>query len=139
MVNEQQDALYDYLNHIEHWEQWTIWTPDSQSGFQFHYEGPPSGKGATQCWKAKGKYGKTRICGGERPNHIQYLFSFGQGQHQMQGKIELKPRGSETEVCWSAFGDAGNSPARRIMAKMMVPYMRKDFERGLLKLQSLFA
>jgi hypothetical protein len=136
-IRGDREMIYDYLTQIENWEKWTIWSKEVNPTFEFKYEGAKSGPGATQCWKAKNQFGKTKICGCERPCEINYMFYFGQGHHQVEGCIELKPRGAETEVCWSAFGDAGNNPARRIMAKMMMSFMQKDFERGLQRLKSI--
>lgn len=138
-VHADREFLYDYLSCIKNWEEWTIWSRDVNPTFEFKYEGVESGAGATQCWKAKNQFGKTKICGGDRPNNITYMFSFGHGHHMMKGVIELKPRGCETEVVWSAKGDAGKNPARKIAAKMMAPYMQKDFEGGLKRLKAIFA
>lgn len=136
-IRADRETLYDYLNCIENWEKWTIWSKEVNPCFEFHYEGARSGTGATQCWKAKNQFGKTKICGGERPEQIRYMFSFGHGHHMMKGCLSLRPRGAETEVLWKAYGDAGKSPARRIMARMMAPYMQKDFERGLARLKHI--
>jgi hypothetical protein len=138
-VKASREELYDYLVQIKNWEHWTIWSHEVNPAFEFEYEGPASGPGATQCWKAKGKFGKTKICSGDRPNQINYMFSFGHGHHMLKGSIELKPRGCETEVVWLAMGDCGESPAKRIMAHMMTPYMQKDFHGGLSRLQKVFA
>jgi hypothetical protein len=136
-IRADRETLYDYLNNIENWEKWTIWSKEVNPSFEFSYEGAKSGTGATQCWKAKNQFGKTKICGGERPETIKYMFTFGHGHHMMKGCLTLRPRGAETEVCWMAHGDAGSNPARKIMAKMMAPYMRKDFERGLERLKGI--
>jgi hypothetical protein len=137
LIRADRETLYDYLNNIANWEHWTIWSKDVNPSFEFSYEGAKSGTGATQCWKAKNQFGKTKICGGERPETIKYMFTFGHGHHMMKGCLQLRPRGAETEVSWMAYGDAGGNPARKIMAKMMAPYMRKDFERGLLRLKGI--
>ncbi|MEM7040817.1 MAG: SRPBCC family protein, partial [Bacteroidota bacterium] len=110
---------------------------EENPNFEFEYEGPDSGSGATQCWRAKKQFGKTKICKGERPEFIDYLFYFGHGHHKMKGRLELKPRGSETEVCWSTAWDAGKNPSKRIMAKMFHAYVHKDFQRGLQRLKKV--
>jgi hypothetical protein len=135
VIRADRETLYDYLNAIENWEKWTIWSKEVNPSFQFSYEGAKSGTGATMCWKAKNQFGKTKICGGERPEQIKYMFSFGHGHHMLKGCLTLLPRGAETEVVWKAYGDAGNNPSRKIMAKMMIPYMQKDFEGGLKRLK----
>lgn len=137
-IHSNREFLYDYLYCIKNWEKWTIWSHDVNPAFEFKYEGSESGPGATQCWKAKNQFGKTKICDGDRPNQIRYMFSFGHGHHLMKGVIELRPRGCETQVIWSSKWDSGKNPGRRIMAKMMVPYMQKDFERGLDRLEKIF-
>lgn len=136
-VKADRERLFDYLNEIRNWEQWTIWSKDVNTSFEFSYEGAPSGTGATQCWRAKSQFGKTKICSAQRPEKIAYMFQFGHGQHMMKGCLTLRPRGSETEVVWAAYGDSGTNPSRKIMARMMVPYMQKDFERGLLRLKRI--
>ncbi|MFM2376856.1 MAG: hypothetical protein RLZZ165_1953 [Bacteroidota bacterium] len=136
-IRRDRETLYDYLNNIQNWEKWTIWSKEINPNFEFKYEGSASGTGATQCWKARNQFGKTKICGGERPEQIRYMFFFGHGHHTMKCCITLLPRGAETEVVWKAYGDAGNNPARRIMARMMGPYMQKDFERGLARLKQV--
>ncbi|HEX2899037.1 MAG TPA: SRPBCC family protein [Bacteroidia bacterium] len=137
VIRADREKLYDYLNCIENWEKWTIWSKDVNPSFEFTYEGAKSGTGATQCWKAKNQFGKTKICGGERPEQIRYMFSFGHGHHMMKGCMTLRPRGAETEVIWKAYGDSGSNPSRKIMARMMAPYMQKDFERGLKRLKEI--
>jgi hypothetical protein len=135
-----QESLFHYLSTIRNWEEWTIWNREADSKFTFRYEGPPSGSGATQHWKAARQSGRIQIRDCEFPEKIGFLFTFGQGQHAMLGQLLLLPHGpASTKVQWSTEGDAGNLPARRIMARMLAPYMQKDFQRSLARLQGLMA
>jgi Polyketide cyclase / dehydrase and lipid transport len=136
-IRADREKLFDYLNVIENWEQWTIWSKDINPSFEFKYEGAKSGTGATQCWRANKQFGKTKICSTQRPEKIAFMFQFGHGQQMMKGCLTMLPRGGETEVRWAAYGDAGNNPTRKIMAQMMTPYMKKDFERGLARLKTI--
>lgn len=137
-IPTDRETLYDYLNTIRNWEEWTIWNNHSEKNFSFDYDGPESGHGACQHWKAKRQFGQTRICGGKRPEIIIYKFAFGHGHHQMKGKLELEARDGGVELAWSAHGEAGFNPAKRIMANMFKPYMQKDFECGLNRLHKIF-
>jgi Polyketide cyclase / dehydrase and lipid transport len=135
-----QAELFQYLSTIRNWEEWTIWNREAESKFEFSYEGPASGSGATQRWKAARQSGKIQIRTCEAPDRIGFLFSFGQGQHAMSGQLTLLPRGSaSTLVSWTTEGDAGQVPSRRIMARMLAPYMQKDFQRSLSRLQGIMA
>jgi hypothetical protein len=136
-IRADRERLFDYLNCIQNWEHWTIWSKEVNPSFEFSYEGEKSGTGATQCWKANRQFGKTKICSVQRPEKIAFMFTFGHGHHMMKGCLTLRPRGAETEVVWAAYGDSGNNPTRKIMARMMAPYMKKDFERGLQRLKTI--
>lgn len=140
VLDTPQEQLYDYLNCMKNWEEWTIWNKESNECFQFAYEGPMKGEGACQKWTAKRRCGKTKITNGQRPDKIEFLFSFGpSGNHQMKGFLELKPQGSQIELSWVMIGDAGDNPNSKIMAKMMKPYMAKDFRCGLDRLSGIVA
>jgi Polyketide cyclase / dehydrase and lipid transport len=135
-----QEDLFQYLSTIRNWEDWTIWNREAESKFEFAYEGPASGSGATQRWKAARQSGKIQIRTCEFPDRIGFLFSFGQGQHAMVGELRLVPHGSgSTRVFWTTEGDAGQIPSRRIMARMLAPYMQKDFQRSLSRLQGIMS
>lgn len=135
-----QEGLFHYLNEIRNWEEWTIWNREAESKFEFTYEGPASGTGATQKWKAARQSGRIQLRETEFPERIAFVFTFGQGQHAMQGHLHLLPRGGQaTELSWTTEGDAGSLPARRIMAKMLAPYMHKDFQRSLERLKGIMA
>jgi hypothetical protein len=136
LVGMDQANLHAYLNEIRNWEEWTIWNKENASKFEFSYEGPMSGPGATMIWKTPKQTGRTQIRSLKDTQMIGLLFSFGNSQHSIESNIELRPRGPETEVVWSASGNAGDQPARRIMAKMFMPYMRKDFETSLKRLRA---
>jgi hypothetical protein len=135
-----QESLFHYLNEIRNWEEWTIWNREAESKFEFTYEGPAIGLGATQKWKAARQSGRIQLRETEFPDRIGFLFTFGQGQHAMQGHLHLRPRGSQsTALSWTTEGDAGSLPARRIMAKLLAPYMTKDFQRSLARLKDIMA
>lgn len=137
LLKADQEKLWAYLNTVRNWEEWTIWNRESNENFSFSYEGPEEGKGATQNWKARRRKGHTVILGGENPNQIDYEFGFGAGQHRMCGTIILESVGTDIKVIWNMAGDAGPSPNRRIIVRMMRSYMEKDFERGLQRLKEI--
>jgi hypothetical protein len=139
-IATDHESLFHYLTHIRNWEEWTIWNREAESKFEFSYEGPVSGNGATQRWKAARQSGRIQLRECNFPETIHFMFSFGQGQHAMLGHLRLLPRGaSSTALSWTTEGDAGNVPSRRIMAKMLAPYMHKDFQRSLERLQGIMA
>lgn len=137
-INSTPELLFPYLNRIRNWEEWTIWNRESNQQFEFEYEGPEEGEGATQLWKARKRKGSTKITGGVFNKRIDYTFSFGVGQHRMSGFLELLPVEQQCKVTWTMKGDAGDSPAGRIMAKMMKPYMQKDLQRSLERLRKMY-
>ncbi len=137
LVHADQEKLFDYLNHIRNWEKWTNWNSESKIAYKFTYEGPEAGEGATQKWSVKKRRGQTKITGGSQPERIDFQFMFGQGQQRMDGVLELVPEGDEIRVDWSMKGDAGENPNAKITAKMMKPYMAKDFKAGLERLQKI--
>lgn len=137
LVAAEREILFDYVNNIENWERWTVWSKDVNSNFEFTYEGARIGTGATQCWKAKGHTGKTKICGGERPDQLRFMLTFGHGGHMVKGCLMFKTAGMETEVTWRMHGDSGNNPSKKIMAKMMAPIMRRDMEGSLARLKTV--
>lgn len=138
LVASDPETLYPYLNHIRNWEEWTIWNRESNEKFSFEYEGPEEGPGATQHWRARRRDGRIQLTGGTFNKRIDFKFSFGKGRQVVPGHIALVPKEGGTEVTWTMNGDTGDSPAARVMAKMMKPYMQKDFQRSLAKLQSKF-
>ncbi|HHG85064.1 MAG TPA: hypothetical protein ENJ82_10000, partial [Bacteroidetes bacterium] len=119
MIRAAREPLYDYLNELTNWEEWTIWNKQDNPNFIFHYRGPKEGKGAQQCWKNKGHYGTTKICGCQRPACIEYMIAFGGAKSHMTGTLQLLPRGTSTEVVWSISGDAGVNPFKRIFVRLM--------------------
>lgn len=137
-VDAEPATLFPYLNTIRNWEEWTIWNRENNEKFDFRYEGPEQGAGATQHWTARKRKGATTITGGTFNKQIDFTFAFGQGQHRMHGHLALVPRDGGTKVSWHMRGNAGDSPAGRVMAKMMKPYMQKDLQRGLLRLQGIY-
>lgn len=138
-IPAEQEKLHVYLCTIRNWEEWTIWNSEGNSQFKFSYEGPSMGPGATQNWKAGRQMGRIQIRNCESPERIAFLFSFGHGHHVMEGHLDLKPRGRSTEVTWTAKGDAGKVPAKKIMAKMLMSYMQKDFQRSLERLKDVMS
>lgn len=137
-VNAAQAQVFDYLNTIRNWETWTAWNNESPQNYKFDYEGPESGEGARQNWKAKGRKGWVKITGGESPERIDYRFIFGKGGHQMEGSLTLKSISEqESEITWTLNGDAGDNPSLRLMAKMMKPYMSRDLRTGLDRLKGI--
>lgn len=137
VVDANQTQLFTYLNTIRNWEKWTAWNNEAKSGFKFSYEGPESGEGAVQTWTAKRRKGETSILGGTSPDQIDFQFKFGKGQQKMKGSLLLIPEGSQTKVEWSMGGDAGDNSSYKMMAKMMKPYMARDFQEGLSRLQGI--
>lgn len=137
LINADQETLYNYLNHIRNWEKWTNWNSESKANYKFVYEGPESGEGAMQKWSVKRRSGKTTFTGGTEPSRIEFQFTFGQDKQRMDGLLELTPGDEGIRVDWSLKGDAGDNPSQKMTAKMMKPYMSKDFRAGLDRLQKI--
>ncbi len=137
LVVADRDKLFDYLNHIKNWEAWTNWNSGSKIAYEFSYEGPEAGKGATQKWTARKRYGQTEIKGGNQPERIDFQFVFGKGQQRMDGSLNLVPEAEGIRVDWLLEVDAGENLNSKITAKMMKPYIIKDLKAGLDRLQKI--
>jgi len=139
-VGSDRERLHDYLNRIRNWQSWTAWNEDSPHGYSYKYEGPETGEGATQLWKAGRQKGVLKITGGTAPDSIEHRFRFGKGSNQMKGEISLaEGEEGKTAVKWRIEGKAGDNPSLRLMAKLMKPYMQKDLDTGLSRLKDIVA
>lgn len=130
-------ALYDFLAALRNWEKWTVWNQQVNARYQFEYEGPESGVGAKQVWRFRGKGGSLAITAANAEDTIGYVLDMGKGGLPMQGELALKEVENGVEVVWRSWGDNKQNPAGRIMMWIFVPYMTKDFQKGLQRLKTL--
>ncbi|MEM1000615.1 MAG: SRPBCC family protein [Bacteroidota bacterium] len=136
-IQAPQELLYDYVNFLPNWEQWTIWNKREDENFIFHYLGAESGVGAQQCWKNGKQYGSVKITDANSPEGINYILVFSHANSHMKGTFAFLPRGGTTEVVWCMYGDAGNSPYKKVLAKVLMGYVHRDCARGLKQLKKI--
>ena len=143
IINAPGNIVYNQIGILRNWENWSPWKERDPSATNT-YKGPDGKVGSIMKWigdKKKSGSGKIEIISADSPRLMNYKLNFdGPPEMSSMGTFQLSEASADkTKISWS---DAGNIPfvlRPMMMFSSMDKFMGPDFERGLVKLDSLCA
>lgn len=122
------EAVWPWLAEVRRWPDWTAWSKERDPTLEIEPIGPLRGPGAAIGFKGK-TMGRIvlRIAAATEPVLLDYELRLGTSERTTQGRILLRPEGSETRVLWYVGGSVGLNPILRFM----LPFLEESFAADL--------
>lgn len=117
------------------WPQWSAWNTETYPDLVYQTEGPETGVGAVQSWNDGAMNGRMEVTSYVPGASMGYDLSMDDGQIRMKGMFNAVRTPEGTRLSWSCWGETGSSPIDKLLMRMFLPMIGKDFEIGLANLK----
>lgn len=134
-INTPQEKVFDLVADFENWAIWSPWLIMDQ-GASITYEGTPSQVGSSYSWEGElvGS-GEMELTALEGMNKIDYDLIF-KTPMESKAKVSFKLSEITDSTTMAIWGMSGKMPFfMRFMTKMMVNWIKMDYDRGLAMLK----
>jgi hypothetical protein len=135
LVRADRFHIFPLINDLRNWPRWTAWNQLQE--IEYHYDGPLSGAGATQHWRAGGHSGVLHMTQSHEGERIAYTLTI-DDRWLLEGAIsleEIAPR--QTRILWIARWQGAAFPWARYMDLMMMLWIGRDFATSLENIRKL--
>jgi hypothetical protein len=141
IINAPENLVYNNVGILRNWENWSPWKEKDPSATN-SYSGPDGKAKSIMRWagdKKKSGSGQVEIITANSPILMYYKLNFdGPPAMSSMGMFQLSELAPEkTNVRWSDSGEIPFILRPMMMFASMDKFMGPDFERGLVKLDSL--
>ena len=135
LIRAEPSHIFPLINDLRNWPRWTAW--NQRQEVEYHYEGPPTGPGATQHWSSSGHAGVLHVTQSHDAERIAYTLMM-DDRWLLEGAISLEEVAPhQTRILWIARWQASGIPWARYMDLLMMFWIGRDFAAGLENLRDL--
>jgi len=135
LIRASRAHIFELINDLRNWPRWTAW--NQRQEIEYHYDGPPSGAGATQHWRCAGHSGVLHVTQSHEPERIAYTLTM-DDRWLLDGAISLEEVAPHhTRVLWIGRWQGGILPWSRYFDLLMMFWIGRDFSAGLYNLRRL--
>lgn len=130
-IAEAPGPVFAYVSILSNWPEWTAWGPAQYPNIQYEFSGPDWGVGAVQRWRDGDMQGELRVTEFQPGEYMEYLLEMEPGAVHVRGSLRIEPVADGSRLTWSCWGDAGDNPVRKLMTRVYLPRIGRDFSAGL--------
>ncbi|MGH8453474.1 MAG: SRPBCC family protein [Nevskiales bacterium] len=130
--------VFAYVSILRNWPEWTAWNPEEYPDMQHEFDGPDWGVGAIQRWHDGDMRGELHVTEFRPGEYLEYELKMDPGKIRLRGSLRIEPTGTGSRLSWSCWGDAGDNPLDKLMMRVYMPMIGRDFSAGLVNLQARF-
>ena len=135
LVRADRFHIFPLINDLRNWPRWTAWSHRRE--IEYHYEGPPSGAGATQHWRSGRHSGVLHVTQSHEGERIAYTFMM-DDRWLLEAAISLEEAAPHmTRILWIARWQGAALPWARYGDLLMMAWLARDFSAGLENLRHL--
>lgn len=129
--------IYERVASLRRWPEWATWW-QREPFLEVNYTGPDSGAGAAMAWESKYEgAGRGKITSVSPDREVGLAFDFGErGDAVSVFRFEESADRMQTKVRWKFRADFGGNTGRRYFGLLFRPWVEKDLEEGLARLEA---
>jgi hypothetical protein len=141
IIHAPMQIVYSQVGILTNWERWSPWNEKDPTA-KNTYEGANGQPGSIMKWNGDKKIvgsGQIKIISADVPVLMKYELTFDgpPEMHSIGGFQLMEESTNETKLIWNDLGQIPFLMRPMMMFQSMDKWMGPDFERGLVKLDSL--
>jgi hypothetical protein len=137
-IDAPAPPVFAFISVLGNWQDWTAWNKERYPAMESRVIGPQWGVGATLQWTEKSSNGQLEVVDYQQDDYMEYQLSMDDGKFSLRCRLQIEPDGAGSRVTWTAWGDAGRNPLRKLMMRAGAHFIARDFAAGLGRLQTRF-
>lgn len=130
--------VFAYISILRNWPEWTAWNAREYPSLKYEYAGPDWGVGATQRWAGGPLEGELRVADFRPGEYLEYELKLDPSDAKLRGSLRIEPAGDGSRLTWSLWGESADNPFEKLMVRLQVPRIERQFAIGLVNLQTRF-